>query len=83
MDVVGATVVVPVVELFPGVVIVVVVDGVVDVGVVVFVVDSPVGSVESGVPVDSVLAEAFTDRISPEERKLKHEVSVKMMNFVS
>ena len=77
MDVVGATVVVPVVELLSVVVIVVIVDGVVDVGVVVFSVVSSVFAVELAV------VSAFTDRISPEEINLKHDVSVKMMNFVS
>ena len=83
MGVVGASVAVCVVELFPAVLIVVVVEMVVDVGVIVLGVVSPVSSVEFAVPVDMVSLEAFTDRNNPEEIKLNHEVLVKMMNFVS
>ena len=86
MGVVGASVAVCVVELFPAVLIVVVVEMVVDVGVSVLGVVSPVSSVEFAVPVDMVSLvslKAFTDRNNPEEIKLKHEVLVKMMNFVS
>ena len=83
MGVVGASVAVCVVELFPAVLIVVVVEMVVDVGVIVLGVVSPISSKEFAVPVDMVSLEAFTDRHNPEEIKLKHEVLVKMMNFVS
>ena len=83
MGVVGASVAVCAVELLPAVLIVVVVEMVVDVGVIVLGVVSPVSSVEFAVPVDMVSLEAFTDRNNPEEIKLKHEVLVKMMNFVS
>ena len=82
----GASVAVCVVELFPAVLIVVVDDVVVDVSVTVLGVVSPVSSVEFAVPVDMVSLvslEAFTDRNNPQELKLKHEVLVKMMNFVS
>ena len=86
MGVVGASVAVCVVELFPAVLIVVVVEMVVDVGVIALGVVSPVSSVEFAVPVDMlslVSLKAFTDRNNPEEIQLKHEVLVKMMNFVS